>query len=472
VAVAARSSVVRAGIYARISSDRDGDQLGVKRQIEDCRREAERRGFVVEDVYVDDDVSAWSGKRRPEYERLLSDLRAGAIRAVLVYHLDRLTRGDLRVLESFVDLCDELRVELGCVTGDVDLATSTGRLTARMLGSLARYESDHKSERIRRKHEEIAADGRVSGGGSRPYGYETDKVTLRPAEAAIVAECARRFLAGEAIRAIADDLNERAVPSASGSAWSPQTLRRMLGSARIAGQREHRGEIVAEAEWPAIISHADSAQIRARLADPERRTNKSARRYLLVRLLRCSVCGERLVARPRSGGQRRYACAKGAGFSGCGKTYITAEPVEEWVTDAALARLNSAELTAALADRNAETPEAERWQQEADAAQEQLDELATAYGEREITMSEWRAARQPIEQRLTAARRQLAKLDRNSVLSGLVGSGAELAEQWDLLDLTRQHAILSALLDHVMVSPGRRGYNRFDPGRLTAVWRL
>ncbi|HST13408.1 MAG TPA: recombinase family protein, partial [Gaiellaceae bacterium] len=63
MAVSVRSSVVRAGIYARISSDRDGDQLGVKRQIEDCRREAERRGFVVEDVYVDDDVSAWSGKR-------------------------------------------------------------------------------------------------------------------------------------------------------------------------------------------------------------------------------------------------------------------------------------------------------------------------------------------------------------------------------------------------------------------------
>ena len=37
-----------------------------------------------------------------------------------------------------------------------------------MLCGLARYESDHKSERIRRKHEEIAAKGQVSGGGSRP----------------------------------------------------------------------------------------------------------------------------------------------------------------------------------------------------------------------------------------------------------------------------------------------------------------
>ena len=48
-----------------------------------------------------------------------------------------------------------------------------------------------------------------------------------------------------------------------------------------------KGEIVAKAEWRGIISKADSARIRARLADPERRTNKSARRYLLVRLLKC-----------------------------------------------------------------------------------------------------------------------------------------------------------------------------------------
>ena len=126
----------------------------------------------------------------------------------------------------------------------------------------------------------------------------------------------------------------------------------------------------------------------------------------------------------------------------------------------------------ALAERQSDTPDAERWQQEVDAAQAQLDELATAYGEREITMSEWRAARQPIEQRMTAARRQLAKLDRSNVLSGLVGGGAQLAEQWDLLDSPANTRSSLLLLDHVQVSHGRRGYNRFDPGRLSSVWRL
>ena len=125
----------------------------------------------------------------------------------------------------------------------------------------------------------------------------------------------------------------------------------MLASGRISGQREHKGEIVATAEWPAIISVEQTATIRALLSNPARRTNRAARRYLLHGLLSCSHCGERLVARPRTGGQRRYACAKGVGFSGCGKTYITAEDVERFVTEAVLHRLDSPQLQQAVERR-------------------------------------------------------------------------------------------------------------------------
>jgi site-specific DNA recombinase len=157
----------------------------------------------------------------------------------------------------------------------------------------------------------------------------------------------------------------------------------MLKSARISEQREHKGEITATAEWPAIITAEDGAKIGALLANPERRANKAARRYLLGGLLACSHCGERLVARPRAGGHRRYACAKGVGFSGCGKNYINADDVERFVTEAVLLRLDSAELQRALERRERSAPDAQRWWEEAEAAQEQLAELATAYLQRE-----------------------------------------------------------------------------------------
>mgnify|MGYP000662091434 CR=1 FL=1 len=65
--------MIRTAIYARISSD-DGTALGVARQVEDCRKLAAELGWQVVDEYEDNDVSAYSGKkRRPAYEAMLAE---------------------------------------------------------------------------------------------------------------------------------------------------------------------------------------------------------------------------------------------------------------------------------------------------------------------------------------------------------------------------------------------------------------
>ena len=67
--------MVRAAIYCRISQDRAGAGLGVTRQQDDCRALCERRGWEVIDVYADNDVSAYSGKVRPAWQRLIGDVQ-------------------------------------------------------------------------------------------------------------------------------------------------------------------------------------------------------------------------------------------------------------------------------------------------------------------------------------------------------------------------------------------------------------
>src|SRR4051794_12065400 len=89
-------------IYARISADHEQRALGVARQVEECARLAEQRGWPVGAEYIDNDISAYSGKRRPGYEQMLDDLKAGLHDAVIVWHQDRLTRTP-RELEDFVD---------------------------------------------------------------------------------------------------------------------------------------------------------------------------------------------------------------------------------------------------------------------------------------------------------------------------------------------------------------------------------
>ena len=191
------------------------------------------------------------------------EIEAGAGEAVVVYHADRLHRHP-RELEDFIDLCQRTKTQLATVSGDVDLSTHEGQLIARIQGEVARKESDDKSRRIRRKHEELANAGKVSGGGGRPYGYETNKRTTRPGEAEVIRECARRALAGDSLRSICADLNERGVTSATGKQWTSQAMRRKLMSGRISGQREHRGEIVAKAAWPAIVTAGETQQLRAK----------------------------------------------------------------------------------------------------------------------------------------------------------------------------------------------------------------
>ncbi len=457
-------------IYARISSDRDGDQLGVTRQVQDCEWLADRRGWSVVERFIDDDVSAYSGKPRPAYERLCAEIEAGAIDAVLVYDSDRLHRQP-RELEAFIDLCKAARLtNVVTVSGDLDLTSHDGQLMARVKGAFAKKESDDKSRRVRRKAREIAERGGISGGGSRPYGYEVDKKTLVPAEAAIIKECATRLLAGQSLRSITRDLNARDVPAAQGGKWSEASLRRVLKSARISGEREHHGELVTTAEWPPIVTPAQGRQLRAVLDDPSRRTSKEPRRYLLTGVLSCGLCGEKLVARPRAGGERRYSCASGPGLSGCGKIAVKAEPVEEFVVVAMFDWIDSPGLAAGLAGRPKE-PDSRRWYEQLEADQAQLEQLATAHGEKQIGFKEWLAARKPIEQRITQARKQLAKTTRTNTLDQYVGNGDELRALWCDLDLSVQHSIASAVFDHVAVGPARRGYNRFDESRLTPAFR-
>ncbi|MCV7259523.1 recombinase family protein [Mycobacterium shimoidei] len=64
----------RAAVYLRISSDPTGQQQGVTRQREDCLKLCADRGWTPVE-FVDNDVSASSGKKRPAYERMLDDVR-------------------------------------------------------------------------------------------------------------------------------------------------------------------------------------------------------------------------------------------------------------------------------------------------------------------------------------------------------------------------------------------------------------
>jgi site-specific DNA recombinase len=466
------SAVRAAAIYARISSDQDGTSLGVQRQLEDCRKLAEQLGWAVADEYVDNDLSAYGGKTRPEYERMMDDLAEGARDAVLIYHVDRLTRRPIE-LEQFLDVLTAAKVrQVRFVAGgDLDIGNGDGLMVLRMLLAVAANESATKSRRVKRKMEQNAAAGVPHGGAQRPFGYGADKITVVPAEAEVIRTLAERYVAGESLRALATWLDEQRIQTVSGKPWRTPTLRALLSSGRIAGLRDHRGEVVGAAVWDPIITEELRSRVLARMEQARISGRRSPRRYLLSGLLRCGKCKGVLFSAARQD-TRRYVCLSGPDHGGCGRTMIVAAPVEDLVTRGVLLRLDTPELADALANRAAADERAAQIAENLASDREQADELAGLYAAKQISASEWMTARNPIEARIRDGQARLSRLTRTDALGGLVGNGEALAMSWPDLTLTRQAAIVRAVLDHAVIGPGTPGAQRLDPDRVQPLWRL
>ena len=486
-----RTKAIRCGIYARISSDRDGGALGVKRQEADCRRIAADRGWqVIEPAYIDNDISAADRRKvRPAYNRLLADIRARNVDAVAVWDLDRLTRQPAQ-LEEFVTLCDEAGVtQLATVSGTIDVGTGDGMLVARIKGAVAAEEVRKTRQRRVRANRDQAERGQSKGGGRRGFGWKREKGVIRDgtvhdeAEAELIREAAKRVLAGESIRAICSDWNARSIPTVSGKPWTPNSVKAPLRNPRNAGLRQHKPVGSTEtalypAEWPAILKRDVWDQLQTVLSDPGRRTNGgTCRSYLFSGgLVRCGLCGTPLTGKPLNKPipadpnrkRRYYKCSRDR--HGCGKILIDAEHLEGfvvplvllWVDDPRVRQLTSDENEAAAAEIRTLTLDNAK-----DAAQ--IEEWMDLVMTKVITPAKFTQHRKPVDARMALRTARIGELQGESVLDRFTG---RVSESWDELSTDDQRIVVRALIDGITVNPAvTLGFNRFDPKRVDIDWR-
>ena len=461
----------RAAIYARISRDRNGEQLGVTRQREDCEKLATDRGWQVAATYTDNDTSAYDGTERPGYAAMLDAIRAGEVDAILAWHPDRLHRSP-RDLEDFVDLVEGHAIEVATVrAGDLDLSTASGRMTARIVGSVARHESEQRSERVRRALEQRARAGKRHGSG-RPFGYERDGVTIRETEAEAIREAADRVLAGEPWHRIVRDWNAAGLrPPQGARQWSPTNWRRMMVAPTLAGLAHYKGEVVGQGQWEPILDRQTWERLVATLS-PKRRAGRPAT-HLLTGIARCGRCGHPLWFASRSG-RPTYRCYKGEGRNGCGGTTIAAEATEALVRDLVLAALAGPELAEARRRAAGDDRRQAKAADDLTDAEARLDELAGDFADGTISRREWLAARGRLEERITDARRVLDS-NGNGTLADLPSDADALRAAWDAHedDVDWRRALVAAVIDRIDVQPATKLGPKLDPDRVVTgiVWR-
>lgn len=459
--------IVSTGIYVRISSDVTGEGQGVARQEKDCRALVDRLGWTVAGIYNDNDVSAYSGRRRPEYERLLADVEAGRIQAVVAWHADRLHRSP-KELERFIDLAERTDLQIQTVTaGPVDLSSPSGRAVARTLGAWGRYESEHRSERITRKLRENAVQGKPHGGAHRPYGWENDRVTPRESEAAVIRECVDRVISGEPMRSIMRDLNIRGIPMATGKPWTHASLLSVLKAARHAGLRRYHDQIIGEAAWPAIVPPETWRAMMRILEDPSRRTTpgRGGKIHLLSVIGRCGICEEALIV------------AKGREYLGRRKTVYrcrashvnrTQEHVDDYVVSIILGRL-ALPSAAVLLHGPDNVPARKAALAEAERVRHQLDEAAEMFTERLIDAAQLRTITAKLRPRLAELETAAAPPpDRARVLGDLIGA-EDARAKWEELSIDQRRLVISTLVD-VVIFPGGRG-RVFRPDGIEVTWK-
>lgn len=347
---ATRRKVVRAAIYARISQDRSGEEIGVSNQIADCRRRAEQMGWTVHEdhVYKDDDISAstLSKKDRPRYNAMLRAARRGEIDAIVFYSNSRLTRRPAEWLD-IIELARNGLLLSSIVSGQHDLTTADGRATALTIAAWDAAEAERTSERVKR-NAQARREAKKANGGRRVFGYMDvkpgewgylERVDEREAKA--LREAARDILAGKTVWQVMNDWNAKGIRTATGKVWSDaSSIRRTLLNPTIAGYLTHRGVVIGKGTWPPVLERAvqEALEEHFRNWDQQRPVRSSSSQHILSGLVYCS-CGSTMLAQvyeakpgARSKGHNRYVCMTHRG--GCGKVARHKPWLEERVDEA------------------------------------------------------------------------------------------------------------------------------------------
>lgn len=324
-------------LYCRISRDDLGDGLGVDRQEQDCRALAARRGWSHLETYVDNDFSAFSGRVRPEYQRLLSAVECGHVTAVLAWAPERLHRSP-RELEDFLELIERTGTTVETVkAGAWDVSTSHGRLVARMLGAVSRAESERTGERVSRAHQQAKARGLWRG--PIPFGLRAGETPGMPViherEAAVVRDVFARVLRGDALTRIAADLNAAGLKPRRGDGWTHTGTLRLISSPALGGLIDIGGELH-DAAFDGVVAADTWRDARNAL---RRRPRGEARRpreklTLLGGIMRCDEHGHTCF-----GGSAAHAATYVAAGPGRCNVSITRAAADLLVTEVVLRRL-------------------------------------------------------------------------------------------------------------------------------------
>jgi DNA invertase Pin-like site-specific DNA recombinase len=481
--------------YDRISDDKSGAGHGVESQHAEIEEFSGDNGRTISARYCDNDLSAFTGERRPEYDRLMSDVSKGLIRSITVWHANRLLRNTEEAARIIL-VFRRNDVTLYSVTrgGAYNLELAAGRRALRDDVSAAEYESDHRGERVAIARKRQARNGDF-GGGVRRYGWGVDtgrvrSVCLNPkapatdrvyedrpvldmtrhneAETAEIRRWAEDLLAGVSMNQVLLSLRVRKVKTAAESdgrivlrngkptvhwGWNSSTVRGILTSPRTSGHSVYKDEIIRRDVYPAIIEDHVRLALIAMFSDPSRKTSPgNTPRWLGSLIYRCGVCddGATVSVRKNSSGVSVYRCR--------GKYHCSwpAEIADRYVESVVIELIKRDDASALLPQREIPDVDVSALTAEIKALRERKKEAARNYALLRIDEEILDTIQAAADARISEIRATLESATDESPLRDFIATD-DVKATWDAQDIGRQREIVRRLLV-VTLHPIGRGH--------------
>ena len=158
------------GIYMRVSTeDQAREGFSLPEQKERLEAYCKFNNYKIVEYYTDAGISAKTGNKRPEYDRMLEDGRQGKINMIIALKLDRITRST-RDWETLMDYLEKYNVNIAFVNDDINTTTANGKMVSRIMMSVSQNEIERTSERTI-----IGLEGAIKKGhipARAPLGYK------------------------------------------------------------------------------------------------------------------------------------------------------------------------------------------------------------------------------------------------------------------------------------------------------------
>lgn len=342
--------IFQTAIYARLSVETEqeieADTIGTQmKMLEEFAANA--HDLKVYDMYCDRDETG-TNFQRPEFTRMMHDIREGRVDCVLVKDLSRLGRNFLESGEYIEKVFPFFGVRFIAVNDGVDTLYRPADISVQLKNMVNEIYAKDVSQKIRSTMKSLQEQGKFIG-SQPPYGYRRkaeDKYSLEidPETAPIVQEMFRKISDGYTIHSIVLEFNERGIPSPGrykyekgllkhekykNSVWFFSTMRKMLADATYlgwiqngkykSGFMQEQGKMIKmpREKWiirknahEPIIEEALFWQVQEILEKKKSGSNvgkyasKGNRENIFRGKLRCGECGKSMALRRKKNGDK------------------------------------------------------------------------------------------------------------------------------------------------------------------------